>query len=65
MAYQCELCGKSFQRGNTVSHANNRRKRLFRANLQRIHVMVGSTSKHVRVCTQCIKSGRVEKKTAA
>jgi large subunit ribosomal protein L28 len=61
MAFGCELCGKAYQRGNTVSHANNRCKRLFKANLQRVHVLIDGTTKHIRACTQCIRSGRVVK----
>lgn len=63
MAYACDLCGKAFQRGNTVSHATNRRKRLFRANLQRVHALVDGSPTHLRVCTKCLRTGRVVKLT--
>ena len=36
MARRCELTGKSVMSGHLVSHANNRRKRVFRPNLQTI-----------------------------
>lgn len=61
MAYVCEVCGKSAARGNKVSHANNKRKRTFKPNLQRIRAMVGSQPKFIRVCTDCIRSNRVTK----
>ena len=36
MARRCELTGKSVMSGHLVSHANNKRKRVFRPNLQTI-----------------------------
>jgi large subunit ribosomal protein L28 len=36
MARRCELTGKDVVTGNLVSHANNKRKRVFRPNLQAI-----------------------------
>lgn len=61
MAYTCDFCGKSAQLGNNVSHANNRTRRKFRPNLQRVRAIVDGTTKRVRVCTDCIKGGRVQK----
>ena len=61
MAYACDVCGKKPLRGNNVSHANNRTKRVFKPNLQRVRAMVNGSVKHIRACTDCIKSNRVEK----
>lgn len=36
MARRCELTSKSVMSGHLVSHANNKRKRVFRPNLQTI-----------------------------
>jgi large subunit ribosomal protein L28 len=36
MARRCELTGKGVMSGHQVSHANNKRKRVFRPNLQTI-----------------------------
>ncbi|MFQ5949695.1 MAG: 50S ribosomal protein L28, partial [Nitrospiria bacterium] len=47
--------------GNSVSHAHNKTKRLFQPNLQSIRVLVGKSVKRLRVCTACIKSGKVVK----
>ena len=59
---KCEVCGKGPAVGNNVSHANNRTKRRFLPNLQKIRVKLsgGGAGRQV-VCTNCIKSGRVEK----
>jgi large subunit ribosomal protein L28 len=36
MARRCELTGKGVLAGHNVSHANNKTKRVFRPNLQRV-----------------------------
>ena len=61
MAKVCEICGKKPQYGNNVSHANNRTRRRWEPNLQRVRAKVDGTVKRIRVCTQCIKSDRVVK----
>lgn len=61
MAFQCEICGKRPASGNNVSHANNKTKRRFLPNLQRIRVRVGGRTRRIHVCTRCIRSGRVAK----
>ncbi|GAB4542264.1 MAG: 50S ribosomal protein L28 [Thermodesulfovibrionia bacterium] len=57
----CSICGKKKIVGNNVSHANNRTKRLFRPNLQRIRVQTSDGVRRVYVCTRCIRSGMVSK----
>jgi len=47
--------------GNSVSHANNRRKRRWLPNLQRVRVLAGESVRRVSVCTDCLRSGRVQK----
>jgi len=61
MARRCAICGKGVQTGNNVSHANNRTKRVWLPNLQKIRVQTPNGVKRLKVCTQCIKSGRVVK----
>lgn len=61
MAAKCELCGKGPQFGNNVSHANNKTRRRWDPNLQEVKARVGSASKRIRVCTSCIKTGKVVK----
>ncbi|GIU81816.1 MAG: 50S ribosomal protein L28 [Acidobacteria bacterium] len=62
MAKRCEICGKGPQFGHNVSHANNRTKRRFNPNLQRVRVKLpnGATVRQ-RVCTRCLKAGKVVK----
>lgn len=61
MAKQCHICGKSPQSGNTVSHANNRQRRRFLPNLQSVRAMVDGSRRRIRVCSACIRAGKVEK----
>jgi large subunit ribosomal protein L28 len=44
-----------------LSHAHNVRARRFEPNLQRIRAMVNGGIRRIRVCTRCIRSGRVTK----
>ena len=61
MARICDVCGKHRSIGHSVSHANNKSKRPWRPNLQRVHAKVGAGSQHLLVCTRCLRSGRVTK----
>jgi large subunit ribosomal protein L28 len=61
MAQVCELCGKGPQFGNNISHAHNVTRRRWNPNLQQVKSVTKGVSKRVRVCTSCIKSGKVVK----
>ncbi len=61
MSFACDVCGKKPLKGHNVSHATNRTKRVFKPNLQRVRAMVDGSPKHIRACTDCIKSNRVQK----
>ena len=61
MANVCDSCGKGHLVGNKVSHSNIKTKRIQRPNLQRVHAMVNGARKRIRVCTRCLRSGRVVK----
>ena len=61
MARVCDICGKGLQFGNTISHAHNVSKRRWNVNLRPVHAKVGAATKHIRVCTSCLRSGKVVK----
>lgn len=62
MSKICSICGKGALKGNNVSHANNKTKRLFMPNLQTVKAKLPcGTVRRIKVCTNCIKSGRIEK----
>ncbi len=61
MAQTCAICAKIPSVGNTVSHANNKNKRRWNVNLQTVRALVAGTPRRIRVCANCIRSGRVTK----
>ena len=74
MAQKCAVCGKQPQVGNSVSQrgkpkylgGNGRKttgitRRLFKPNLQKIRIQEGGSVVTRRVCTGCIRSGKVQK----
>jgi large subunit ribosomal protein L28 len=61
MAKHCELCGKSTVFGNNVSHAHNVTSRTWQPNLQRVRALIDGGVRHIRVCTRCLRSGKVVK----
>ena len=61
MAKQCEVCGKSSAVGRNISHAHNVTPRRFEPNLQRVRAVVRGTVRKIRVCTRCLRSGKVVK----
>ena len=58
MAVKCEICGKKPIVGNNVSHANNKTRRRWLPNLQTVKVPQSGNKKKMKVCTQCIRSGK-------
>jgi large subunit ribosomal protein L28 len=61
MARRCEICEKGPVVGRTVSHAHNVRPRRFEPNLQVVRAVIDGGSKRIRVCTRCLRSGKVVK----
>lgn len=61
MAQVCEICGKGPQFGNKISHAHNVSRRRWNVNLRPVHAVVKGANKRIRVCANCIKSGKVTK----
>ena len=61
MAKVCEICGRGPQFGHRVSHAHNVTKRRWNLNLQTVHAVIKGSGKRVRVCTSCIRNGKVQK----
>ena len=61
MAKRCEVCDKGPVVGRTISHAHNVRPRRFEPNLQTVRAMVNGGVRRVKVCTRCLRSGKVVK----
>ena len=49
MAHRCDISGKSRQSGHRVSHANNKTKHVFKANLQTRRVYLAEEKKFIRL----------------
>jgi len=61
MSKVCELCGKRPMVGSNVSHANNKTKKRWYPNLQRVRALQNGHTRRISVCTSCIRSGAVVK----
>ena len=74
MARVCEVCGKGPRTGNSIVrhglakvkggiglHTTGVTRRRFLPNVQKIRVLENGGVKRKRVCTACIKSGRITK----
>lgn len=59
----CEITGKKVRIGNNVSHANNKTKREFRPNVQKVRVQdENGTVRRAYVSTKALKSNAVAKR---
>lgn len=58
---KCELCGKGVSFGIKVSHSHRRSNRTWKANVRSIKALVNGTPKTVKVCTRCLRSGKVQR----
>ena len=74
MARVCEICKKSTVSGGSIARRGLPKKkggvglnttghthRRFRPNLQRVRAVVDGQTRRVKVCTRCLKSGRIQK----
>ncbi len=62
MAQRCDVCDKGPSVGHKISHAHNLTKRRWLPNLVSIRGVVGGkAAKRMRVCTRCLKAGKVTK----
>ncbi len=74
MSRVCEICGKSKVSGGRITRRGLPKKqggigmqlvknvpRKFHPNLQRVRVKTSKGTKRMKVCTACIRAGRIEK----
>jgi len=61
MPSSCAICGKTASVGSKVSASGKRSKRRWRPNLQKVTALVNGARKKIRVCTSCIRAGKVTK----
>ncbi len=74
MAKICEICGKGSNNSNRVTRRGKAKKeggvgrnvtgianRSQRPNLQKVKAIVDGSPKRIKVCTSCLKAGKVER----
>ena len=74
MSRHCEICGKGPVSGRVISRKGLAKKkggvgkkvtgiakRRFFPNLQTVRVVLRGVRKSIRICTKCLKAGKVEK----
>lgn len=74
MSRVCEVCGKRTQVGNKLERRGRAKylggvgrkitgktKRTFKPNLQQIHAVMNGKIKRIKICTKCLKAGKVQK----
>ncbi len=74
MARRCEICGKGTVSGQIVprkgkpkreggvgQHIGVTKKREFRPNLVTVRTIIDGTPKTIKICTRCLRSGKIQK----
>ncbi|HUX47107.1 50S ribosomal protein L28 [Desulfosporosinus fructosivorans] len=61
MANVCAVCAKGVTTGFQVSHSHIRTKRTWKPNLQSVRAIVNGTPTRLKVCTRCLRSGKVQR----
>lgn len=61
MAQRCDICGKGPAVGHRISHAHNVTTRRWMPNLVSIRASIRGAVKRAKVCTKCLKAGKVAK----
>ncbi|MBU0609803.1 MAG: 50S ribosomal protein L28 [Armatimonadetes bacterium] len=61
MSKMCSICGKKPSTGCNVSHSQRHTKRRWEPNLQQVRIQTPSGNRRAKVCTSCIKAGKVQK----
>lgn len=60
MSAICEICSKKPNFGKAVSHSHRRTSRRWNPNIQIVRALIApGTIRKTRVCTSCIKAGKV------
>ncbi|MGM0438292.1 MAG: 50S ribosomal protein L28 [Bacillota bacterium] len=74
MSRVCEICGKGSNNGNRVRRRGKAKKKggvgrnvtnvsqnTQKPNLKKVKAMVNGSPKRIKVCTECLKAGRVDR----
>lgn len=61
MSRACDICGKGPTFGHNVSHANNKTRKVWYPNVQKVKINRKGSILKVKACTRCIRSGSIVK----
>ncbi|EGL82600.1 50S ribosomal protein L28 [Caldalkalibacillus thermarum TA2.A1] len=61
MARKCYITGKKPSYGNKRSHAENKTRRKWGVNVQKVRILVNGKPKRVYVSARALKSGKVKR----
>ena len=61
MSRACDICGKGPVFGHNVSHANNKTRKVWYPNVQKVKINQKGSILKIKACTRCIRSGSVVK----
>ena len=61
MSQRCDVCGKGPAVGHKISHAHNVSSRRWLPNLVNMRALLNGRTQRLRVCTRCLKAGKVTK----
>lgn len=53
---KCDLCDKTPQFGNNVSHSKRHTKRRWMPNIHRVTIIVDGRKKRLNLCTRCLRT---------
>lgn len=78
MARVCSFCGRRTETGGQIARRGLAKKdggvglkttghslRKFKPNIQKVRAVIDGVATRVRLCTRCLKSGRIVKKVRA
>ena len=69
MSNVCSICGKGPQFGHNIRHVHSgqwarrapKTNKMWRPNIQSVMAVVNGENKKIKVCTSCLKAGKVVK----
>lgn len=57
---KCDICGKSPQYGDNISHSKQHTKRRWLPNIQHATIIMDGKKKKVHICTRCLRTQHKE-----
>ena len=61
MAKHCEICGRTLIKAAKLTFSHKQIVHTQEPNLQSVKALVNGQPKRIKVCTSCLKAGKVQK----